>query len=192
MSNTSVRIEEGFIITPEYDEIYRKVRRAYAAQDARQVLENKGIELEGEPFEEIVDKYDSWQGDNGYWYEALEGFISEKLDVLVGEKAGSGIRVSGVFQDWDIYDQRFDIGKVEFTVTPDSIAQMTYYDLLALQAQPISDGGDMSLVVSRFLKDAIENNKVVPPAKWGWEDPFEIHANEEDIKFYLDYLYEIA
>lgn len=60
------------VITREMEETYRKVRRYYAEKDVRGWLEDHECDPdEYEHFEELVDAYDDWQGDNYFWYEAI-------------------------------------------------------------------------------------------------------------------------
>lgn len=67
--------QTDYVPTDEDDAIYRRVRRYYAALDVERMAEDLGLTLDEEQFENAVDRYDEWQGDNEEWWPALETII---------------------------------------------------------------------------------------------------------------------
>lgn len=61
----------GIRVTEHDELVYRKVRRYYAEQDVKNWLADNEDEFEVEDFDRLVDRYDKWQGDNPFWYEAI-------------------------------------------------------------------------------------------------------------------------
>ena len=65
------------VITEEMEATYRVVRRYYALQDVKGWLKDHGYDEHGKKgckyvdIDELVRRYDKWQGDNEHWYEAI-------------------------------------------------------------------------------------------------------------------------
>jgi len=166
---------------------YQKVRRYYARLDVLRVCNDREYFLSDELRERIVDRYDKYQGDNPHWYPALMGFIEDAIGDGNGfEVIGDGIRVSGVLQLHDIYDNRFDVQKVAFTV-PNTTASTLSVDQLEsmLDDHCLYESSDQT-VLGTVVFFAFNQGWFKPPANWEWGDPLELTADTADVSFYLD------
>ena len=82
-------------------------------------------------------------------------------------------RITGVLQDWDLYDYRYDIERVNFEVplfllgafSEDEIEEMCdegYY------------GGDDQYILGKLFFDCLEGGFFKPWSRWEWEDPCDL------------------
>ena len=188
MENTQVNRYNGFAPTPTMEEIYRQVRRYYAAEDVRRVCKDLGIELDGDGFAEAVDRYDDWQGSNDVWADALVGIIQE---VDGEDRFGDGVLVTGVLQDWDIYDTRFDIHKVEFYIPSRWVSRLLLRDLDLLAERPTlfhtDSADDDNSVLYHLIERAFDQKLFGVGSSWDWGDPCELTANSDDIEGYINW-----
>lgn len=181
-------LDPGFVLTPEAEAAYREVRRYYAACDVRGYLEDHGLAADGYELELIVDRYDRWQGDNEEWYPALGTIVDDVLGDDA-EPVHTGISVHGELQQFDLWDNRCDLWKADFTV-PDSVARrMSAHQLEGLIAEPRFHGiDDGPTALGLLCMRSFEIGAFGAGTPWEWGDPCDLRVDADDAAAYLAHL----
>lgn len=179
-----------FVLTPEAEATYREVRRYYADRDVRGYLEDHGLAADGYELELIVDRYDRWQGDNEEWYPALGTIVDDVLGDGA-EPVHTGISIHGELQQFDLWGNRCDLWKADFTV-PDPVARrMPAHVLEGLIAEPRFCGpGDGPTALCLLCKRSFEVGAFGAGTSWEWGDPCDLRVDEDDVRAYLAHLGE--
>ena len=183
-------LRHDFALTPEAEATYREVRRYYAGCDVRGYLDDHGLDAGEYEFELIVERYNRWQGDNEEWRPAL-GVIVDGVLGPHGEPVHTGISVCGELQQFDLWGNRCDLWRADFTV-PDSVArQMSADELRGLLAEPRFHGDDGDPTrLCLLCKRSHELGAFGAGTSWEWGDPCDLRADEDDVRAYLAHLGE--
>ena len=84
-------------------------------------------------------------------------------------------RIVGVLQDWDIYDERYDIEEVRWDV-PLFLLDSYYEEEIEAMCDEEFFGADWDYgPLGTLLEDAIQCGLFEPRSGWELEDPCELH-----------------
>lgn len=112
--------------------------------------------------------------DNGDGFDIpqeAEEFCGVLVDgyIEVGTRKPKGVRIAGTAQAWDLYDERFDIARIDFMAPKDWCDELTDDELSEIEDECV-DLCDEDTVTGRLLCRAVDEG-VVSIANWGREDP---------------------
>ena len=87
------------------------------------------------------------------------------------------IQISGVLQDWDIYDNRYDIARVDIEVPESIVRETPIEDLYEIEECGVCGIADNSTAEGRLVLRCLECGLIsTNQSFWEAEDPCELNV----------------